>query len=282
MTDEPVPARGLVGRQPKGNGGSGLLQRLRVPGQSQEPMPGSGRRSGGRRLSARTSMQQLTTTSTGRRRSVAAAIESITASFHFSGLNANSWSATMEELWNVEGLSMSKAQLDEMKRLFYRFDTDGSNEIDASELTQVLQMLNFDVTEEQVAAIISRVDKDGNATVSFTEFVKLMSAAQERRAIDAELKMAFFLMAGEDAVFDDNGNPCSPRASTRAPLESIRNYMCGIGDRLSGEEFADMAKELPLDESGMVTFAAFRALPFWQVQGDDVGLMDGLTRSTPL
>lgn len=314
-----LPANGS-GRQRQS---SGLFSRLQLPGLSERR--GSGQRNSTemrRRSSVRSGIRNFTNTSTGRRRSLGAAFETISASFMFKAVDADSWATTVNELWNVEGYNMSKEQLDEMKRLFYRFDTDGSNEIDGHELRQLLQLLSFEPTDEEVQSIIATVDKDGNGRVGLAEFIHLMSAAQERRAVDEEVRSppgrarrrarrlaprrartahlhvgarraralecprarrrrrahraarpraqiaALFctMVGGDDASADDASWPHPPPPEARISVDTLRTFLCGLGDRLSVDEFAALLAEVPLDENGMISYAAFRALPYWQVR----------------
>ena len=56
------------------------------------------------------------------------------------------------------------------------FDTDGSGAIDAKELKVSMRALGFEPKKEEIAKMMHEVDKDGSGTITFEDFLKLMTA----------------------------------------------------------------------------------------------------------
>lgn len=59
----------------------------------------------------------------------------------------------------------------DLHRQFRAIDTDGSGEIDAAEVGQLLRrVLGEEPSEEQVAEVLSAADRDGSGTIDYGEF----------------------------------------------------------------------------------------------------------------
>eukprot|EP00611_Tribonema_gayanum_P025464 TRINITY_DN5797_c0_g1_i1.p1 TRINITY_DN5797_c0_g1~~TRINITY_DN5797_c0_g1_i1.p1 ORF type:complete len:745 (+),score=306.50 TRINITY_DN5797_c0_g1_i1:85-2319(+) len=64
---------------------------------------------------------------------------------------------------------------EELRAVFDAVDVDGSGEIELSELTEALFRVDSGLTEEGVREIIAILDLDASNTISFEEFVKIIS-----------------------------------------------------------------------------------------------------------
>lgn len=64
-----------------------------------------------------------------------------------------------------------------LKLAFSVFDEDGNGEITANEMTDV--MSQFGLTEEELAEMLKEVDEDGDGTIEFEEFCKLVPEESE-------------------------------------------------------------------------------------------------------
>jgi len=60
--------------------------------------------------------------------------------------------------------------------LFYVFDRDGNGLISSEELAQVMKSLGERLTGQEVDAMMSEADVDGDGQINFQEFVKMMTA----------------------------------------------------------------------------------------------------------
>ena len=80
-----------------------------------------------------------------------------------------------------------------IKKAFEVFDADKSGFIDSNELRRILANLGEAVTSQQVRAMISKVDENGDGNIDYEEFAKARRRAAPRPA-------------------------CAPRRLTAAPI----------------------------------------------------------------
>mmetsp|Transcript_10882 Transcript_10882/g.14158 ORF Transcript_10882/g.14158 Transcript_10882/m.14158 type:complete len:154 (-) Transcript_10882:70-531(-) len=71
--------------------------------------------------------------------------------------------------------SMDTTDEEELRRAFRVFDDDDSGEIVISELRETFRKLGQNITDEELRDIVSEVDDDGDGTISFQEFVHIMT-----------------------------------------------------------------------------------------------------------
>jgi calmodulin len=69
-----------------------------------------------------------------------------------------------------------KVEEAEMRQAFKVFDIDGNGFIDAHELRLTMQNLGENLTEEDVKAMISEADTNGDGRIDYEEFIKMMYA----------------------------------------------------------------------------------------------------------
>lgn len=62
-----------------------------------------------------------------------------------------------------------------LQAAFNTFDKDGSGYISRSELREVMKSLGENLTDEDIDEMMNEADSDGDGTISFAEFVKMMS-----------------------------------------------------------------------------------------------------------
>merc|ERR1711973_919242 len=63
---------------------------------------------------------------------------------------------------------------DELKEAFKIFDADNNGTIDADELAKVMKALGENLNKEDIEFMIKSVDIDGDKTIDFKEFQKMM------------------------------------------------------------------------------------------------------------
>jgi len=77
----------------------------------------------------------------------------------------------------------TEAQRGRLKEIFDKLDTDGSDDLDYTELKQALQNYRVEVSLEQLKKLWTAADKDASSGISFEEF---LTAVQNMD--DSELK----------------------------------------------------------------------------------------------
>lgn len=74
---------------------------------------------------------------------------------------------------------------------FRIFDTNGDGRITAKELNQVLKDLGICLNKKEIKKMIRDLDKDGNGTIEYSEFVQMMTMPASRETDEYELREAF-------------------------------------------------------------------------------------------
>ncbi|XP_064653185.1 calmodulin-like isoform X2 [Lineus longissimus] len=87
----------------------------------------------------------------------------------------------------------------EYREAFALFDKDGDGTITTCELGTVMRSLGQSPTEEELKDMVNEVDKDGNGTIEFNEFIHMMKKKHQNCDKEEEIREAFNL-------FDKDGN----------------------------------------------------------------------------
>jgi len=132
-----------------------------------------------------------------------------------------------------------------LKKIFF---TRLSGTIDADELGTVLRSLGNQPTDEEVEDMIKEADEDGNGTIDFAEFIKMMPTQERDDDAEAEMLEAF-------RVFDTDGN-----GSITA--DELRQIFLNLGEKLTEEEIADMIEEADTDGDGEINYQEFVTMMF--------------------
>ena len=140
----------------------------------------------------------------------------------------------------MEFAEPSENKLEEYREAFSLFDKDGDGRITAQELGVVMRSLGQDPTDDELRDMIQEVDDDGNGTIDFGEFVKMMQKKEQDLTKEEELQRAF-------AMFDKDGNGLISAAE-------LKEVMHKLGERLTDEEIRDMIQEADIDGDGEVNF----------------------------
>ena len=72
-----------------------------------------------------------------------------------------------------------KQLFDHLLEVFKEFDSDGSGQIDASELHGLLTKMGGKITLVKAQNMIDEVDPNGDGTIDFMEFMKLVQQDQK-------------------------------------------------------------------------------------------------------
>ena len=99
---------------------------------------------------------------------------------------------------------------------------DGDGTITAKELGIVMRSLGQNPTEAELQDMVNEVDKDGNGTIDFEEFLDMMSRNAVDENAEEEMRQAFL-------VFDKDGSGQISKSELKQVMRSLGtvSYPCG-------------------------------------------------------
>jgi Ca2+-binding EF-hand superfamily protein len=69
---------------------------------------------------------------------------------------------------------LTEEQIEVLTQAFNLFDQDGSGMIDVHELKEAMKALGFEVSNDDVKAMMKEIDKDNSGTIELDEFLDMM------------------------------------------------------------------------------------------------------------
>ncbi|XP_031196976.1 calmodulin-like [Mastomys coucha] len=138
---------------------------------------------------------------------------------------------------------LTEEQIAEFKEAFSLLDKDGDGTITSKELGAVMRSLRKNPTEAELQGMINEVDVDGNGTVDFPEFLRMMARKLKDTDSEEEFREAF-------CVFDKDGNGYISAAD-------LCHVMTNLEEKLTDEEVDEMVREADIEGDGQVNYEEF-------------------------
>ncbi|KAL5702171.1 hypothetical protein ACHQM5_027418 [Ranunculus cassubicifolius] len=138
---------------------------------------------------------------------------------------------------------LTQEQIIEFQETFCLFSKDGNTAITSSELETVIRSLGENPTKAEIQQMISEADPNGNGTIEFDDFLRLIARKMKEVDADEELKEAF-------RVFDKDQDGY-------ISASELREVMMELGEVLTDEEVQQMVREADLDGDGYVNYEEF-------------------------
>lgn len=136
---------------------------------------------------------------------------------------------------------VSQPTINEMRRVFNRFDSDKDGKISQTEYKVVLRALGQERAIEDVPKIFKAVDLDGDGFIDFREFIEAHKKSGGIRS--SEIRNAFW-------TFDLNGDG-------KISAEEVMAVLRKLGERCSLEDCERMVKAVDADGDELVNMEEF-------------------------
>ena len=143
---------------------------------------------------------------------------------------------------------LTEEQIGFFKEAFHLFDKDGDGFINTTELDSFLRSLGQNHTEAEIQEMISEIDRDGNGSIDFPEFLTMMAHKMKENNNNKDEIHEIF------KVFDKEGNGF---ISVAELSHVILQY---LGEKLTEEEVKEMIKEADVDGDGQVSYEDFKKI----------------------
>lgn len=157
---------------------------------------------------------------------------------------------------------LDEEAVDEIKEAFNLFDTEGRGNIDVRELKAAFRALGFQIKKSEIRQLFIDMDKDlGSATVSFEEFIEMVTPRMLNRDTRDEILKVF-------ALFDDDN-------SGAISFKNLKRVALELGENLTDEELQEMIDEADRDGDGVINEEEFyrvmrkRENPLDEIDSDD-------------
>lgn len=134
-------------------------------------------------------------------------------------------------------------QLQDFKASFSLFDQDGDGRVSKDELRTAMRSLGQNPTEQDLDEIMREVDKDGNGTIEYEEFIRMMSRRSQEINEEEELRKSF-------KVFDKDGDGV-------ISFTELKYVMSNLGERMSDAEITAMLEQADTDGDGQINYEEF-------------------------
>ena len=140
---------------------------------------------------------------------------------------------------------LTEEEISEFREIFNLVDKDGGGSITKTELGELMDTLGIDASPEEIDAMISEIDQDGNGDIDFEEFVAVMSRKVNATYTSDQVKGAFKVFEGK------NG-------SGYVKADALIRALCTYGiEKLTEEQATDLVNQLEVDPNGMINYALY-------------------------
>ncbi|XP_050224432.1 probable calcium-binding protein CML16 [Mercurialis annua] len=141
--------------------------------------------------------------------------------------------------------TLQSDQIKQLKDIFMRFDMDSDGSLTQLELAALLRSLGLKPTGDQLQALLSNMDSNGNGYVEFDELVSaILPDMNEDVLINQEQLLEVF------RSFDRDGNGFITAAE-------LAGSMAKMGHPLTYKELSEMMREADTNGDGVISFHEF-------------------------
>ncbi|GMH27540.1 hypothetical protein Nepgr_029383 [Nepenthes gracilis] len=139
-------------------------------------------------------------------------------------------------------------QLKQLEDIFKRFDMDSDGSLTQLELAALLRSLGLKPSGDQLYALLSNMDSNGNGYVEFDELVEAISPHMDSQILVNQDQLLEVFRS-----FDRDGNGY-------ITASELAGSMAKMGHPLTYKELADTMKEADTDGDGVISFHEFASI----------------------
>ncbi|PHT88622.1 Calcium-binding allergen Ole e 8 [Capsicum annuum] len=149
---------------------------------------------------------------------------------------------------SVSKPSLYLQNMDEVQKVFKRFDANGDGKISADELSSVISALGSGTSPEEVSRMMDEIDSDGDGFISLQEFSEFCQADVNGAGDGGvkELREAFDL-------YDQDSNGLISAVE-------LHQILTRLGESCSLQDCTKMIKSVDSDGDGNVNFEEFKKM----------------------
>ena len=155
---------------------------------------------------------------------------------------------------SYERPGLSEEEIEEIREAFNLFDTDGSGTIDPKELKAAMQSLGFEAKNQTIYQMIADIDKQGNGTIEFDDFLDMMTAKMSDKDTREDIHKVFNL-------FDDD-------QTGKISLRNLKRVAKELGETMSDAELLEMIERADTDTDGEISPDEFYSIMTKKVRGE--------------
>jgi len=157
-------------------------------------------------------------------------------------------------------------QIKQLKHIFERFDMDSDGSITQLELAALLRSLGVKHTGDQIYALLTSMDSNGNGYIEFDELAQALLPELNNHDIMINQEQLLDVFR----LFDRDGNGFITAAE-------LAGSMAKMGHPLTYKELAEMMKEADTNGDGVISFNEFAS-----IMGRSAADMFGLNITCPV
>lgn len=139
----------------------------------------------------------------------------------------------------------SLGTMEEVEKVFSRFDKNGDGKISAEEFAEVLRALGSHTSPDELTRIMSEIDTDGDGFIDLKEFADFHRATDSNGGL-AELRDAF-------DMYDRDKNGLISASELHAVFKSL-------GEKVTLKDCSRMISSVDADGDGCVNFEEFKKM----------------------
>ncbi|PKU85059.1 probable calcium-binding protein CML18 [Dendrobium catenatum] len=136
--------------------------------------------------------------------------------------------------------------MEEVEKVFNRFDADGDGKISASELGNVVRALGSNVSDEELRSMIEEMDANQDGFVDLGEFTRFNRAGDGPVRGEEDIKDAF-------DIYDMDGNGL-------ISVKELHLVLKKLGERCSSHDCSQMIDSVDSDGDGCVNYDEFKKM----------------------